>query len=368
MSRRIFSCMVMLFLWGCAKTPADAVQYPLITDAGLWVKATGRRTPSASAGTAEPTVSPTPNRTPVVQESTGSSMPSTDPGSGMTLAFVGDIMLARSLGDRIERGEGEAIFASVEGILQSADITVGNLECALGTGGKKAAKAYTFLAPSKSAPLLRDAGFDLITLANNHSLDFGLDVFAQTEALLSENGIRTVGAGSDESKARAPAIFEAGGIRIAFLAYADVPVEYLSKFDARDWSAGPSTPGISWADDGKIKQDVQAVRGNADYIVVLFHFGTEGLETPDRRQIQLARLAVDSGANMVVGAHSHQIQGVEQYKDGWIFYSLGNFVFDGFAGESNRSVILWVRLTGQRELTYSLMPLKIIDGIPTIGE
>ncbi len=180
--------------------------------------------------------------------------------------------------------------------------------------------------------------------------------------------MRVVGAGSNEIKARAPARFDAGGIRIVFLAYADVPVEYLSKFDARDWSAGPSTPGISWADDEKIKQDLQALDGNADVIIVLFHYGTEGVDIPDKRQIQLSRMAIDYGADVIVGSHPHRVQGVEQYKDGWIFYSLGNFVFDGFEGDANRSAILWITVSAEKEIGYSLMGLNLVDGMPRIGE
>ncbi|MBN2085365.1 MAG: CapA family protein [Anaerolineales bacterium] len=363
-----FLCILMLFLYGCGNTPPDAADFPQITDAELAASPSAEWTLSASTETAEPTLFPTAGGTPAVQASSEPSTPPPEPDPGVTMAFVGDIMLGRSLGARIDRGEGETIFASVEIVLQAADITIGNLECALGSGGTKAPKAYTFLAPPEAARLLRDAGFDLLSLANNHSLDYGLEVFDQTGKILAENGIRFIGAGADEITARAPARLEAGGFRIALLAYADVPVEYLSKFDARDWTAGPSTPGISWAEDEKIKQDLKALEGDTDITIVLFHFGTEGLAAPDKRQIQLSRLAIDYGADVIVGSHPHMVQGVEQYKDGYIFYSLGNFIFDGFAGEANRSAILWITVSAEKELTYALMSLNIVDGIPRIGE
>ncbi len=284
------------------------------------------------------------------------------------MAFVGDIMLGRTLAGRIERGEGETIFASVEPVLQSADLAVGNLECALGEGGVKAPKAYTFLAPPESAALLRNAGFDLLSLANNHAMDFGPDVFRQTGELLEERGIRFVGGGANKIQAHAPVRFEIGGVRIGFLAYVDVASEYLSKFDTRSWSAGPATPGIAWADDEQIKKDLQALKPDTDVIIVLFHFGTEVSVGPDKRQIQLSRLAVDYGADVIVGSHPHLVQGVERYKDGLIFYSLGNFVFDGFEGKANQSVILWITVSEEMKITYSLMALNIVDGIPRIGE
>jgi poly-gamma-glutamate capsule biosynthesis protein CapA/YwtB (metallophosphatase superfamily) len=307
--------------------------------------------PSAGTATASATDHPTPGSTPAFPTATQPTTATLERKEKISLAFVGDIMLGRSLGARIGRGEGDSIFASVEGILQSADLAIGNLECALGEGGTPAPKAYTFLAPPEAAGLLGNAGFDLLSLANNHSLDYGHEVFGQTRNLLTQNGIRYVGAGSDESGSHAPAWMEIGGRRIAFLAYADVQQEYLSKFDTRTWTAGLFTPGIAWADDDTIKQDLESLEGSADLIVVLFHFGTEGMALPDKRQGQLARLAVDSGADLVIGTHPHVVQSAEQYE-----------------GVSNKSAILWITFSGGEAPAYSLMPLIIVDGIPRIGE
>jgi poly-gamma-glutamate capsule biosynthesis protein CapA/YwtB (metallophosphatase superfamily) len=368
MIRRSSLCSLLIFLWGCANStsaiPADS---PAPGPASAAISSAGP-TLSIPTGTVSPAASRTSSHIPENKESAATNTNEPESSRSVSLAFVGDIMLGRSLAKRIDRGEGETIFASVESVLQSADFTVGNLECAVGEGGTRAPKGYTFLAPPESASLLRDAGFDLLSLANNHSLDFGQDVFRQTGELLEENDIQFVGGGSDETRAHAPVRFELGGVRIAFLAYADVPVEYLSEFDVRSWSAGSATPGIAWADDEEIKRDLQTLKADTDVTIVLFHFGTEGLAVPDKRQIQLSRLAVDYGADVIVGTHPHVIQGVEQYKDGWIFYSLGNFVFNGFEGQANRSEILLVTVSGEKEITYSLMALNLVDGIPRISE
>jgi poly-gamma-glutamate capsule biosynthesis protein CapA/YwtB (metallophosphatase superfamily) len=324
-------------------------------------------TPRASFPANVPTASLTdPSATAPAPSATASETPQS---GGADLAFVGDIMLGRSLGERIAAGGGEAVFASVEPILQSADIAVGNLECAIGEGGTPAPKAFTFLAPPPSASLIRAAGVDLVTLANNHILDYGLDTFVQTREYLKENEIRYVGAGANDDEAHQPVILDAGGFHFAFLAYAEVPVEYLSGFDPRSWTAGPRKPGIAWADDDRIRSDIRALgESSADVVIVLYHFGTEGMAAPNGRQVRLAHLAVDSGADLVIGTHTHVVQSEEDYRDGRIFYSLGNFVFDGFTGASNRGVILWITLSGEREISTRLIPVMIVDGIPRIGE
>jgi poly-gamma-glutamate capsule biosynthesis protein CapA/YwtB (metallophosphatase superfamily) len=287
--------------------------------------------------------------------------------SSVSLAFVGDIMLGRSLAARIARGDGGTIFASVEPILQSADLAVGNLECALGEGGIKAPKAYAFRAPPEAAPVLREAGFDLLSLANNHSLDYGAGVLEQTMKAFDMVGIRYVGAGTDAVQAHAPVFLDRNGFRLAFLAYVDVSREY-SGFDPKIWNAGPASPGVSWAEDEKIKRDLQQLDPQADFIIVLFHFGDEGEGSASQRQILLSRLAIDSGADLIVGSHPHVLQAAEEYHSRWIFYSLGNFVFDEFSGESNRSAILWIVLSRDDPLEYSLLLLNIVDGIPVVGE
>jgi poly-gamma-glutamate capsule biosynthesis protein CapA/YwtB (metallophosphatase superfamily) len=304
---------------------------------------------------------------PAVENTPHTTKPLPTEEAPVDLAFVGDIMLGRSLAQRITDGKGDAIFYSVNTVLQSADIAVGNLECAIGTDGTKAKKGYAFLAPPLSASILGRAGFDLLSLANNHSFDYGPDVFRQTQSLLTDNGMKIVGAGDSDSQAYAAITYEIHGMRLAFLSYADVPVE-RGGFDARTWMAGESTPGIAWADDERIISDLQAWRPRADFLVVLFHFGIEGSVTPSDRQVALAHLAVDNGADLVVGSHPHLMQKEETYKGRLIFYSLGNFVFDGFSGSYNHSAILQVTVAREQPVTYSLLPVILVDGIPFLGQ
>jgi len=304
---------------------------------------------------------------PTVENTPSMTKPLPTEETPVELAFVGDIMLGRSLAQRITDGKGEVIFDSVDTVLQSADIAVGNLECAIGEGGTKAKKGYAFLAPPQSASILGHAGFDLLSLANNHSLDYGPDVFRQTQQLLTDNGMKIVGAGANDSQAYSAIVYEIHGMRLAFLSYADVPVE-RGGFDTKTWTAGVSTPGIAWADDERIISDLQTWRSRADFLVVLFHFGIEGSVTSSNRQVELAHLAVDNGADLVVGSHPHLVQKGETYKGRLIFYSMGDFVFDGFVGAYNHSAILQVTVSRNNPVQYLLIPVILIDGIPLLGK
>jgi poly-gamma-glutamate capsule biosynthesis protein CapA/YwtB (metallophosphatase superfamily) len=364
MKRRMAVCALIIFLWSCQSPASNLERTAGSSSPDVPTFAEGSPTPADLEIRPTPTEKPAPTSEPIP-----SLTPSpTEFNPSVELAFVGDVMLGRSLGERITSGEGETIFASVESTLQSADLAIGNLECAMGEGGVKAHKYYTFLAPPQSAALLKNAGFDLLTLANNHSFDFGTGVFQQTEKLLDAHGLGYVGAGSSEDQARAPVVFDVRGFRLAFLAYVEVPKEYIGGFDPIVWAAGPDTPGVAWADDEKIKQDLKSVDPDVDFTVVLFHFGDEGADIPNPRQIQLSRLAIDYGADLIVGSHSHILQRAEEYQGRWIFYSMGNFVFDEFTGKSNRSAILWITVSRDSPAEYSLLLLNIVDGMPRIGE
>jgi poly-gamma-glutamate synthesis protein (capsule biosynthesis protein) len=240
-------------------------------------------------------------------------------------------MLARTVGDRLVAAPPVDPFAAVAPILRDADVAVGNLECAIGTTGAPAKKAFTFRAPPAAAGALAAAGIDVVSLANNHVLDFGPDALRETIALLDAAGIAHAGAGMTEADAHAPAHVRARGKTLAFLGYVKVPVEGLlpGGFDTATWEAHGDAPGVAWADPKRIAADVAAARAGADLVVVMLHSGFEGESAPNIWQIDAARAAIDAGASLVVGAHPHVLQGAARYKAGFIAYSLGNFVFDG---------------------------------------
>lgn len=282
----------------------------------------------------------------------------------ITLAAVGDLMLARSIGRALVRDPATSPFDGVSTLLQGADVTVGNLECALGTGGTRARKRYTFLAPPSAASSLAGAGFDVLSLANNHSLDYGAVGLNETTRLLDEAGIRYAGAGLDEVAAHRPALMEVKGLRVAFLAYVNTPPE--GSYRAATWRARPRRYGVAWAEPGRIAKEVAAARQQADLVIVLLHSGRENVQAPDRVQRIAAHAAIDAGAALVIGSHPHVLQGVERYGGGVIAYSLGNFVFDGLYGRS-QTAILQVTLsrTGVRAIGWT--PVVLRNGRPQIA-
>jgi len=274
-------------------------------------------------------------------------------------------MLARTVGEQVLAQGPEIVFAGVQTVLDSADVLVGNLECALTAGGERQSKSYTFAAPPETAQALGLAGFDVLSLANNHSMDYGSQGLLDTRANLDQVGIASVGAGVDATEARSPVILERNGLRLAFLAYMDVPAEFTG-FDAQSWIATASQPGIAWADLDQIKTDVAAARLQADVVVVLLHSGFEIFDAITSTQRAEAHAAIDAGAALVVGSHPHILQIIEQYQGGLIAYSLGNFVFDDYKGLLNASIILRVVLTPAGVESYDYVPILIENGLPMI--
>lgn len=274
-----------------------------------------------------------------------------NPDDGLLLlTAVGDVMLDRALGNAIKNGDLDYPFALVAPLLQEADIAVGNLESALGDTGQPANKSYTFRAPPAAAQSLAWSGFDVISLANNHALDYGADTLLQGIRLLQEAGLQTVGAGANARAAHAPALWQAEGMTIAFLGYVHVPVEGAPSFDTETWTATDETPGLAWAIPEQIADDVAAARRQADHVVVLLHSGYEYVPSPSEPQRAAARAAIDAGASLVIGHHAHILQGIEFYNGGVIAYGLANFAFTIDGPPETALLNVWLDRDGVRAL------------------
>ena len=237
------------------------------------------------------------------------------------LVFVGDVMLADGPGKVIERGEDP--FAPFAEILRDADFTIANLECVIATRGKAVKKPWTFRAHPRTLPVLAKH-FDAVSLANNHTGDFGHEAFLEQLELLAAAKLPAFGGGRNRAEAHKPLIVELKGIRIALLGY--------NEFKPRSFEAGDTTPGVAWSVDERVIADIHAARKEhqADLVIPYMHWGWEHEPDPNDRQKEFSRKMIDAGADVVVGGHPHCTQGWEMYNNKLIVYSLGNFVFDGF--------------------------------------
>jgi poly-gamma-glutamate synthesis protein (capsule biosynthesis protein) len=277
---------------------------------------------------------------------------------------VGDLMLARTVGERILAEGPGVVFDGVMPWLENADILAANLECVISDRGEPVIKSFAFRAPPEAVGALAAGGIDVLSLANNHSFDYGVEALADMLPRLREAGIETVGAGVDAEAARSPAIVERNGLKVAFLAYVDVPIEGRSGFDTRSWEAGIDLPGLAWAEPTDMAFDIASANLDADVVVVLMHFGLENRREVTGDQQAVAHAAIDAGADLVLGAHPHVLQAVETYNGGLIAYSLGNFVFDGFAAPATYSVIFRATLTPDGVESYDWVPVVISHGLP----
>lgn len=281
------------------------------------------------------------------------------PPAGLRLTAVGDMMLDRALGYQIAGGNLTFPFEKVVETLRAGDITLGNVESALGDIGEPVSKSYTFQAPPDSAESLAWAGFDVVTLANNHALDYGPAALLQGLDLLHAQKIATIGAGRDAAEARQPYLTTIHGIRLAFLGYVNVPVESKG-FVTESWTAAPATPGVAWALPDVISADVQALAGVVDQVVVVLHSGYEYQAAPSPPQMAAARAAIDAGAALVIGHHAHILQGIEFYHTGVIVYGLGNFAFEIDGDPASAILNVWLDKTGVRAL--ELIPALVQFG------
>ncbi|MFA7291561.1 MAG: CapA family protein [Rhodocyclaceae bacterium] len=273
------------------------------------------------------------------------------------LLFVGDIMLADGPGRAIAAGRDP--FAAFADEFANADVRIGNLECAIASSGKALEnKIYTFRANPQVIEKL-SGRFDALSVANNHSGDYGHEAFLETLSLLDIAGVKGFGGGRNLAEAHAPYWVERGGLRIAILAY--------NEFKPRAFEAGPDWPGVAWSEDSHVVRGIAAARAaGADIVIPFMHWGWEREREPSVRQRQLARLMIDAGADAVVGGHPHVTQGSEVYEGKPIIYSLGNFVFDGFDyPEARDGWLLRLSVSEEGVTDWEVLPAYLDgDGLP----
>ncbi len=266
------------------------------------------------------------------------------------LVAVGDIWL--------QTVNGSHPFEHVRNLLANKDILFGNLETALSTEGEPAPKHHVIAVPPARASYLTDAGFDVVSVANNHTLDMGALGFSNTLKTLAGSGIGFVG-GSTSRYPSSHAVFERNGMQIGFLGYT------LGR------GAMPAGVFVSRLIEERMVSEIRALKQSCDHVAVSLHWGTELVYYPSPEQIRLARSLVDAGATLILGHHPHTIQAVERYHGGLIAYSLGLFQFDPNwpHGISHDSCILSVDLGKDGVDDFSTIPITVDDDfVPSPAE
>jgi len=238
------------------------------------------------------------------------------PGPGdVHIAAVGDIMLDRRVADAIARGGLDSILPVVAAQIQAADIAFANLECPLASIGPRDPDKMVFRADPATVAVLVQGGFDIVSLANNHTLNSGPAALVETIEHLENAGIDYVGAARDPAHGTDPVFLDVGGTQIGFLAYADLDFPYGCQ----------SKVG---SDLAKLRERLAAARDSCDLLVVSFHWGVQDSSSITNRQVDVAHASIDAGADLILGHHPHVLQGAEVYKNRLILYSIGDFVFD----------------------------------------
>ncbi|MBT6554199.1 MAG: PKD domain-containing protein [Candidatus Marinimicrobia bacterium] len=331
----------------------------------------------------------------------------------LKLNFVGDIMIARRYEDAggiLETQGIDALFEPTRGLLgDAADLSIANLECVMTINGEEhPTKSVTYKGRPEYVTALADAGIDLVSLANNHTLDFGLLGLQTTQAALAANDILYSGSGEDSDEAYQPIFTNNLGVSIAWLANCDRTGQYNNYQPYLN--AGYNKPGFAYLTPYYLLQQISAVRDVADLVVMEMHAGSEYsrapgagydryfgpdvppdewvapleiisnmdleddwdedenysplLDVPHMWDREIRHLAIDGGADLVVVHHPHIIQGFEAYNGKLIAHSLGNFIFDLNYHETFPSVILNAEVNTSGFAAYSATPVYLDDYIP----
>ncbi|MHB1135660.1 MAG: CapA family protein [Coriobacteriia bacterium] len=300
--------------------------------------------PSEPTASAEPTIPALPS----------------GPGT-ITIAAVGDMHFDRNVRRYIGQNGGASPLKHVAERLAAADIAVGNLESTISDlGERNAEKDYTFKGDPRGIEGLTLAGFDFLSLANNHVLDCGPEAMLDSIARLDSAGIGHAGAGADKGVAWTPAVREIDGTTVAFLGFSHIlPAGFVATDARAGFARGRGNMDA-------VEDAIRAAKEQYDYVLVSFHWGVEKEDYVNGDQVADAHRAIDAGADMVLSHHPHVIQAMEYYNGKFIAYSMGDFVFDHYSRKTGEAFILEAELGPAGVANVRAVPVYLDDtyGIP----
>ena len=290
-----------------------------------------------------------------------SSVSEYDGGKLVKGTVVGDMMLGRSITNKGSKNNYKNMFSGVSDLWKDSDYVAGNLECVLldnASDYEKNDKEIHINAETKTANVLKENGFTLVSLANNHLADFKAKGVVNTLDTLDKVGLKHVGAGRNLTEAAEYDIQEINGVKIATIAVSDII--------PKDFAARDSKAGILTTKTLKYYQAVKDASEKADLVIANIHWGVEYGMTETEAQQQLARNLINWGVDVVIGSHPHVLQPVEKYGDGIIFYSMGNFVFDQGWSRTKDSMVLNYYVDENGNCSFEITPIRIKDGYPEV--
>lgn len=303
----------------------------------------------APTKTKEPQVTHKPNYTKV-------PIKTQEPDGAITLVFAGDILLSESMTNTYSKNNGEGIrnvlsYKLVNEFVK-ADVAMVNQEFPFSTRGTKMPnKQYTFRTNPKYVSVFTDMGIDVVSLANNHTLDYGRDAFTDTWTVLDNAGIEYIGGGNNLDRAKQPFTTEVEGKKITFIAASRV-------LPVGDWYAKNNKSGLFQTyDPTMLCDEIKKAEEYSDFTVVYVHWGKEHHSMPENYQRNMAKQYIDAGADAVIGCHTHCLQGIEFYKGKPVVYSLGNFMF----GNSIKETMLYKLVINDDKLTVNITPCKSVS-------
>jgi len=276
--------------------------------------------------------------------------PDTGIGNNIEMLFGGDVTLTYGYLELVPDPYSDIKwpFRKLLDLFSMMDVVMVNCETAITNSREPVEKQFNFKMDPALTSAFSESGIDIVNLANNHVFDFGPEGLADTISALDAAGVRHVGAGMSLREAREPVWMDIKGRRVAFLGYGNYS------------PAKGDKPGVAYRYAGHVSRDIKrAKRAGADIVVVNFHWGLELATEPQESDRSLAYLAIDSGADVVIGHHPHVLQPIEVYKGKVIAFSLGNFVFGGNSKRPRDSILLQVTVADNNEVAYKVVNIRI---------